>query len=241
MGCYDLPIGGYELDSKIDKIFATLDIKVEEYQEVFEKGANDAKDKFEKQQENRKNTLDNWKKESKEITEQDIRKLNKKEFEVEVKFLVNQLDKMHYIFSIALELIEPLKKVTLDKLMEQAKSAPAMTLNTINKQIEEIKSFPPLEFYNATYGKVLRQAVEKKGMSKTVLNSYRNKLSKERKERRKVERDLYNIEKNEFDDEEMDEKKLDLFELIKKEQKGLKNNFREYIRGKIIDVMFASQ
>ena len=54
-------------------------------------------------------------------------------------------------------------------------------------------------------------------------------------------RDLYNIVKNEFVDEEMDEKKLDLFELIKKEQKGLKNNFREYIRGKIIDVMFAIQ
>ena len=239
MGCLDC------LDTKVDpeiaKILATLDIKVEEYQKVFEKEANEAKKAFEDQQKERKNTLDNWKKESKEITEQDIRKLNKKEFEVEVKFLVNQLDKMHYIFSIALELIEPIKKVTLDKLMEQAKSAPAMTLNTINKQIEEIKSFPPLEFYNATYGKVLRQAVEKKGMSKTVLNGYRNKLSKERKERRKVERDLYNIEKNEFDDEEMDEKKLDLFELIKKEQKGLKNNFREYIRGIIIDVMFAIQ
>ena len=239
MGCLDC------LDTKVDpeiaKILATLDIKVEEYQKVFEKEANEAKKAFEDQQKERKNTLDNWKKESKEITEQDIRKLNKKEFEVEVKFLVNQLDKMHYIFSIALELIEPIKKVTIDKLMEQAKSAPAMTLDKINKQIEEIKSFPPLEFYNATYGKVLRQAVEKKGMSKTVLNGYRNKLSKERKERRKVERDLYNIEKNEFDDEEMDEKKLDLFELIKKEQKGLKNNFREYIRGKIIDVMFASQ
>ena len=178
MGCLDC------LDTKVDpeiaKILATLDIKVEEYQKVFEKEANEAKDKFEKQQENRKNTLDNWKKESKEITEQDIRGLNKKEFEVEVDFLVNQLDKMHYIFSIALELIEPIKKVTIDKLMEQAKSAPAMALDKINKQIEEIKSFPPLEFYNATYGKVLRQAVEKKGMSKTALNGYRNKLSKEK-------------------------------------------------------------
>jgi len=239
MGCLDCFDTG--VDPEIAKILATLDIKVEEYQEVFEKEAQNAKKAFEDQQKERKRTLDNWKKESKEITEQDIRGLNKKEFEVEVKFLVNQLDKMHYIFSIALELIEPIKKVTIDKLMEQAKSAPAITLDKINKQIEEIKSFPPLEFYNATYGKVLRQAVEKKGMSKTVLNGYRNKLSKERKERRKVERDLYNIEKNEFDDEEMDEKKLDLFELIKKEQKGLKNNFREYIRGKIIDVMFASQ
>ena len=235
-----MPIGGYELDPSA-KILATLDKKVEEYQKVFEKEANEAKKAFEDQQKERKNTLDNWKKESKEISEQDIRKLNKKEFEVEVKFLVNQLDKMHYIFSIALELIEPIKKVTIDKLMERAKSAPAMTLNKINSQIEEIKSFPPLEFYNATYGKVLRQAVEKKGMSKTVLNGYRNKLSKERKERRKVERDLYNIEKNEFDDEEMDEKKLDLFSLITKEEEGLNNNFKEYARGKIIDAMFASQ
>ena len=241
MGCYDLPIGGYELDPKIAKILATLDKKVEKCKKVFEKNSKEAKDKFEKQQEKRKSILDNWKKESKETTEQDIRELNKAEFKVEVEFLVNQLDIMHYIFSIALELIEPIKKVTLDKLMEQAKSAPAMTLNTINKQIEEIKSFPPLEFYNATYGKVLRQAVEKKGMSKTVLNSYRNKLSKERKERRKVERDLYNIEKNEFDDEEMSEEKLDLFELIIKEEEGLNNNFKEYARSKIIDAWLGSQ
>jgi len=240
MGCYDLPIGGYELDP-IAKILATLDIKVEEYQKVFEKEAQKAKDKFEKQQEKRKSILDNWKKESKEITEQDIRELNKAEFEVEVDFLVNQLDKMHYIFSIALELIEPIKKVTLDVLMERAKSAPAITLNKINSQIEEIKSFSPLEFYNATYGKVLRQAVEKKGMSKTVLKGYRNKLSKERKERRKVERDLYNIEKNEFDDEEMKEEKLDLFSLITKEEEGLNNNFKEYARSKIIDAWLGSQ
>ena len=239
MGCLDCFDTG--VDPEIAKILATLDIKVEEYQKVFEKEANVAKKAFEDQQKERKNTLDNWKKESKEITEQDIRELNKAEFKVEVDFLVNQLDKMHYIFSIALELIEPIKKVTIDKLMEQAKSAPAMALDKINKQIEEIKSFPPLEFYNATYGKVLRQAVEKKGMSKTVLNGYRNKLSKERKERRKVERDLYNIEKNEFDDEEMNEKKLDLFSLITEEQKGLKNNFKEYARSKIIDAMFASQ
>ena len=239
MGCLDC------LDTKVDpeiaKILATLDIKAEKYQKVFEKNSKEAKDKFEKQQEKRKSTLDNWKKESKEITEQDIRELNKAEFKVEVEFLVNLLDKMHYIFSIALELIEPIKKVTIDKLMEQAKSAPAITLDKINKQIEEIKSFPPLEFYNATYGKVLRQAVEKKGMSKTVLNGYRNKLSKERKERRKVERDLYNIEKNEFDDEEMDDLKLDLYGLIIEEEKGLNNNFKEYARGKIIDAWLGSQ
>ena len=239
MGCLDC------LDTKVDpeiaKILATLDKKVEKYKKVFEKNSKEAKDKFEKQQEARKSTLDNWKKESKEITEQDIRKLNKKEFEVEVEFLVNQLDKMHYIFSIALELIEPLKKVTLDQLMEKEKSAPAIILNKINSQIEEIKSFSPLEFYNATYGKVLREAAENKGMSKTVLKGYKNKLFKERKERRRVERDLYNIEKNEFDDETMDELKLDLYGLIIEEEKGLNNNFKEYARSKIIDAWLGSQ
>ena len=238
MGCLDCFDTG--VDPEIAKILATLDIKVEEYQEVFEKGANEAKDKFEKQQENRKNTLDNWKKESKEITEQDIRGLNKKEFEVEVEFLVNQLDKMHYIFSIALELIEPIKKVTIDKLMEKAKSAPAMTLNTINKQIEEIKSFPPLEFYNSTYGKVLRQAAENKGMSATVIKGYKNKLFKERKARRKAEKEEFGIEKNEFDDETLDDLKLDLYQLItEKYDENLDKNFREYSREKMIEAWIS--
>ena len=57
---------------------------------------------------------------------------------------------------INVELEEPFRIVVYNKSLEE-----------INSQIDEIKRFPPLEFYNATYGKVLRQAVEKKGMSKT--------------------------------------------------------------------------
>ena len=236
MGCLEPPV-----DPEIAKILATLDIKVEEYQKVFEEEAKKTKDAFESQQNKRKTTLENWKKESKQITEQDIRKLNQDEFKVEVDFLVNQLDKMHYIFSIALELIEPIRKVTIDKLMEKAKSAPAITLNKINSQIEEIKNYPILEFLNSTYGKVLREALEKKGMSATVLKGYKNKLFKERNQRRKVERDLYGIEKNEFDDEKMDELKLDLFELIQSEYKDIDRNFREYARGKMVEAYLGSQ
>ena len=240
MGCYDLPIGGYELDP-IAKILATLDIKVEEYQKVFEKEAQKAKDKFEKQQEKRKSILDNWKKESKEITEQDIRELNKAEFKVEVEFLVNLLDKMHYIFSIALELVEPLKKFTIDKLMELAIIVHPRVEYRINSQIEEIKKYSIFEFLGSSYGKDLREAAENKGMRATILRAYKYKLFKERKVRRKVERELYNIEKNEFDDEEMDDLKLDLYGLITEEEKGLNNNFKEYARSKIIDAWLGSQ
>ena len=236
MGCFHPPI-----DPEIAKILATLDIKVEEYQKVFEEEAKKTKDAFEKQQTERKEKLDELKKKNEKITEEVIKGLNKEELKVEIDLLSNQVDKMHYIFSIGLELAEPIRKVTLDKLMEKAKSAPAIALNKINSQIEEIKNYPILEFLNSTYGKVLREALEKKGMSATVLKGFKNKLFKERSQRRKVERDLYNIDKNEFDDENMDELKLDLFELIQSEYKDIDRNFREYARGKMVEAYLGSQ
>ena len=236
MGCFHPPV-----DPEIAKILATLDIKVEEYQKVFEEEAKKTKDAFEKQQTERKEKLDELKNKNEKITEEVIKGLNKEELKVEIDLLSNQVDKMHYIFSIGLELADPIRKVTLDKLMEKAKSAPAITLNKINSQIEEIKNYPILEFLNSTYGKVLREALEKKGMSATVLKGYKNKLFKERNQRRKVERDLYGIEKNEFDDEKMDELKLDLFELIQSEYKDIDRNFREYARGKMVEAYLGSQ
>ena len=236
MGCFHPPV-----DPEIAKILATLDIKVEEYQKVFEEEAKKTKDAFEKQQTERKEKLDELKNKNEKITEEVIKGLNKEELKVEIDLLSNQVDKMHYIFSIGLELADPIRKVTLDKLMEKAKSAPAIALNKINSQIEEIKNYPILEFLNSTYGKVLREALEKKGMSATVLKGYKNKLFKERNQRRKVERDLYGIEKNEFDDEKMDELKLDLFELIQSEYKDIDRNFREYARGKMVEAYLGSQ
>ena len=53
---------------------------------------------------------------------------------------------MHYIFELGLELAEPLRKITLDKLLEKSKSAAAITLNAIKKEIEEIKKIPILDF-----------------------------------------------------------------------------------------------
>ena len=236
MGCFHPPV-----DPEIAKILATLDIKVEEYQKVFEEEAKKTKDAFEKQQTERKEKLDELKNKNEKITEEVIKGLNKEELKVEIDLLSNQLDKMHYIFSIGLELADPIRKVTLDKLMEKAKSAPAIALNKINSQIEEIKNYPILEFLNSTYGKVLREALEKKGMSATILKGYKNKLFKERNQRRKIERDLYGIEKNEFDDEKMDELKLDLFELIQSEYKDIDRNFREYARGKMVEAYLGSQ
>ena len=235
MGCL-----GMGVDPEIAKILATLDIKYEEYQKVFEEDAKKAKDAQEKQQKERKEKLDELKQKKEEIKEDVIKDLNKKELEVEIEFLTNQVDKMHYIFSIGLELAEPLRKVTLDKLIEKSKKAPAIAVNKIKSQIDEINNYPIIDFLKSTYGKVLREALEKKGMSATILKGYKNKLFKERGQRRKVEREQYGIEKNEFDDETIDELKLDLFTLVEEEYKGINKNFREYARGKMVEAWLGN-
>ena len=227
MGCLGLGV-----DPEIAKILGTLDIKMEEYHKVFVDGVKKAKDKQEKQLKERKEELQQLKQKNQEITEEVIKKLNKAELDVEIDLLANQVDKMHYIFSIGLELVEPIRKVTLDKLIEKSKTAPAMTLRTIQNQIDEVKNIPIIEFLNSTYGKVLREALEKKGMSATLLKSFKNQLFKERGQRRKVEREEFGIKTNEFDDESMDDLKLDLYSLIESEYKDINKNFREYARGK---------
>jgi hypothetical protein len=236
MGC------GFGVDPDIAKILGTLDIKYEQAIEIFKNKVKEAKDEQEKQLETRKKELAKLK-ENNQLTEEKIKKLNKDELEVEIKFLENEVDRMHYIYTVGLELVEPIRKVTLDKLMEKAKSAPAITLNKINQEIEEVKKIPVIEFLNSTYGKLLKEALEKKGMSATLLKSFKNQLLKERRQRRKVEREEFGIEKNEFDDENMDELKLDLFKLIDDDIKdgAIQKNYREYVRGKMIEAWIGSK
>ena len=237
MGC-----SGFGVDPDIAKILGTLDIKYEQAIEIFDNSVKKAKVEQEKQLETRKKELAKLK-ENNQLTEEKIKKLNKDELEVEIKFLENEVDRMHYIYTVGLELVEPIRKVTLDKLMEKAKSAPAITLNKINQEIEEVKKIPVIEFLNSTYGKLLKEALEKKGMSATLLKSFKNQLLKERKQRRKVEREEFGIEKNEFDDENMDELKLDLFKLISDDIKdgAIQKNYREYVRGKMIEAWIGSK
>ena len=236
MGC------GFGVDPDIAKILGTLDIKYEQAIEIFKNKVKEAKDEQEKQLETRKKELAKLK-ENNQLTEENIKKLNKDELKVEIKFLENEVDRMHYIYTVGLELVEPIRKVTLDKLMEKAKSAPAITLNKINQEIEEVKKIPVIEFLNSTYGKLLKEALEKKGMSATLLKSFKNQLLKERRQRRKVEREDFGIEKNEFDDENMDELKLDLFKLISDDIKdgAIQKNYREYVRGKMIEAWIGSK
>ena len=237
MGCSFCP--NFGPDPEVVKIWASLDEKYEEYKETFIKEVNEVKEEQKKQLSERHNKLEEKRKANEEITEAFIKELNKEELKVEINFLANETNKLHYIFDLGLTLVEPLRKYTLDKLLEKAKSAPAMALNTINKQIEEVKNIPIVEFLNATYGKVLKDALVKKGFSATLLNGFKKQLMKDRGERRKKEREEFKIKVNEFKEEDIDQLKLDLFELVDKEyEENIEKNFKGYVRNKIIDIMF---
>ena len=236
MGCLGIETG---VDPEIAKILTDLELKIEESLKEKSNKEKDPKEEMEEYLKTRKSRLEELKKENK-ITEEAIRKLNQEELEKEIDLLAAKVNSMHDIFTFGLDVVDPIRKVTLDKLMEKAKSAPAITVNKINKQIEEIKNYPTIDFYNSTYGKVLREAAENKGMNVTILRRYKNKLFKERKARRKAEKEEFGIEKNEFDDETLDDLKLDLYQLItEKYDENLDKNFREYSREKMIEAWIS--
>lgn len=235
MGC-SIGIG---VDPEIAKILASLDEKVEDYNKTFVKDADDAKKKLDDFINERHTKLEGYKKRNEEITEKILKDLNKEELEKEIDILSNEVDKMHYIFDLGLELSEPIRKITLSKLEEKATKAPAVALKKINAQIEEVKSIPLIDFLNSTYGKVLKDALAKKGLSDTLLGGVKKGIMKSRNERRKAEKAEFNIKVNVFDGEDISELKLDLMELIQQEYKDIDKHFKAYIRDKIIESMFA--
>ena len=234
MGCSGFQV----MDEETAKLLASLDRKVEEFQETFEKDVKEIKDKQDKQLKERHQELLKLK-ETESITEQAIKDLNKKELKIEIDILSNAVNKMHYIFDVGLDLVEPLRKITIDKLLEKAKSAPAITVNKIKSQIEDVKKIPVIDFLSSTYGKVLANALEKKGMSEAFLKSTKKSLLAERSERRKKEREEFGIKVNEFDDENIDKMKLDLFALVKQEYKDINKHFKDFARDKMIEGMYA--
>ena len=76
-------------------------------------------------------------------------------------------------------------------------------------------------------------------MSMVFLKGIKYNIFEERQKRRKAEKEEYNLKANEFDDKNLDDIKLDLFELTESEYKDEINNyFRNYVRDKIFESMF---
>ena len=226
------------VDEEVAKLLASLDEKVLEFNKTFIEEAEKCKKGLEDEIKTRHEKLEEYKKSKEGITEERLKELNKNEIEKEIDILSNEVDKMHYIFDVGLDLVNVLKSITLNKLKKKLESAPAMTINKINDQIKEINQLGVLDFLYSTYGKVLLDAMAKKGFSETLLRGFKKEIMKNRDERRKNERLEFGIKVNEFDNENIEQLKLDLMELIKNEGKEIRKNFKGFVRDKMIEEMY---
>ena len=219
---------------------ATIDEKIEDFNKTFLEEAEKCKNEFEKEIKSRHEKLEEYQKSKEGITEERLKELNKKEIEKEIDILSNEINKMHYIFYLGLESVQPIKAIMLKKLKKKAAKVPSNVLKILNEKINEINNLGDLEFLYSAYGKVLLDVLTRKGLNETLLFRLKQEIMKNRDERRKNERLEFGIKVNEFENENIEQFKLDLMELIKNENNEQHKNFKEFVKDKIIEKMYES-
>ena len=211
------------------KFIASLGEKVDEFNKTFVEEVEKVKNELEQVIKSRHDKLEAYKKSKEGITEERIKELNKNELEKEIEVLANEVDKMHYIFDTGLEFVDVLRSITLNEF--KSSDIPSSIIDEINK-------YTIIEFLKSTYGKVLYDAMVKKGLSETILTGVKQQIMENRSERRKAERDEFGI-KNEFENEDINELKLNLMDLIESESNNLEQHFKAYARDKMIESMLS--
>lgn len=225
------------VDQEVKDILKTLDKNYENLEKNFVEEAEKIEKERNKQLEDRRNKLNELKKNNQEITEKVLKDLNNKEKEMETKILVGEIGKMHSIYELGLDLTDPMKNYSIEKLKKKLSSAPSALISKINAEIDDIKKLKPVDFLKSTYGKALHDALVKKGMSKTILVKFRKDMVSERKSRRAKEREEFNI-KVELKDED-DDVEVDLFSLVEDEVKG--EDFQKDCQKKLLKMLAGSK
>ena len=177
--------------------------------------------------------------EAKNKNEEELKKLlkkyNEKELDVEKEKISNEVEKMHCLWELGLELTEPLKNYTLKELQKKLDKAKGPFKKAVDSQINQVKAFSPKEFLNSPFGKPLKTALIKQGMSKTLLEDFKKQLLKDRKERRKKEKEKHPHVKNiNLEEEDFEFNIDDLFEAIFDEYK---DEFKSTIEKNLLKII----
>ena len=219
---------------EVTEIFQELDAKAPQIIDSFQKDKEKILEKQQKLLSEREKEVSkaiNEKKEEEELKKL-LLKFNLKEIKIEKELIMNEVDKMYKLYEIGKKLAEKLKKVTLEQLKKKLDKAPSLAKAALNTQIEQVNSSGPKEFLDTEFGKPLKTALEKYGMSQVVLQTVIDGLKEERKKRREAERTKYKISQNEFPPEdELDISAKDLYDLIFDEYKdGIKSKLEEKLK-----------
>ena len=132
-----------------------------------------------------------------------VKEYNAKELEMDNKLIANENERMKLLYKLGLDLAAELKEKMVKELEEKISKAPSMTVQVLKNRLSEMTDLSPQKFLQSDFGKPLREALEKKGLSKAAVDGYKETLKVQRKERRLKERGEFNINVNEFPDEEV--------------------------------------
>ena len=215
-----------DLEEKIidfKKTFIVEENKVKANLNKFLEERHSNLDKFIKNSEKEKNDIEK----NKEELENFIKDLNKEEYDCEVDILMNEINKIHYIFKLSEDPVKKYKDIVIKNLKEKLRFAKS----TIESQIKDITSYNQIEFLDSTFGKPLKAALEKFGLSRIFIDSFKKELMNERNERRENERKEFSLEKNTFGDEK-NIFEVDLYKFITEEFND--EDFNEKLRKEMI-------
>ena len=153
-----------------------------------------------------------------------VKDFNDQELKIDNELIKIKLDKLHDQYELGLKTALKAKNKLIEKLEQQIEKASSLAKEILSKKINEIKAMTPAEFLESEFGKPIKDALEKQGISQTGLKSYKDDLRNQRAERRKKEREEFDIQQNEWPEEEMfDDDKENLYQKMLDEFKDKKD------------------
>ena len=212
------------IPKEIEEIIKDLEEKINDFIKTFIEEENKVKDKLSKFLGERRSKINEFIKKSetekndeknKEELEKLFKDLNEVEYDCEVDILLNEVNKIHYIFKLGLDSVQKCKDIIIEDLNQKMAATPVKSV--IDSKIKKITDYKPEEFLDSTFGKPLKSALEKYGFSRPFINSLKKNLINKRNKRRESERNEFSLENNTFEDDKNNFEEVDLYKFITEE------------------------
>ena len=150
------------------------------------------------------------------IEEKKIKEYNTEEFKLDKELVVNDANKTTKLYDVGLNLADELRKQLIKKFTDELKGAPSIAQAAIKKKIDDLTSFTSSQFYNSSFGKPLKKALEAYGVKASEIEKYVDELIADYKKRREEERKEFGLTTNEFGDDYSEKKLKEVIEEIVK-------------------------
>ena len=164
----------------------------------------------------RKNEFSATKNKNETIEEKKIKEYNTEEFKLDKELVVNDANKTTKLYDVGLNLADELRKQLIKKFTDELKGAPSIAQAAIKKKIDDLTSFTSSQFYNSSFGKPLKKALEAYGVKASEIEKYVDELIADYKKRREEERKEFGLTTNEFGDDYSEKKLKELIDDIVK-------------------------